>query len=436
MKLSKDQFTFLFTTLMDRPPRADEADIYFARCHGDAYDAVRLIGQTDEFAARYPTLIAGPIASGPIESSAAAEAIHDEPWIAAAMRQILRPGAIFLDVGANVGRHTMLGAQLVGPTGRVYALEADLEVAARLQANARRGRFGNVVVVPRAVADGKRVEFNAAGAGQGALAARREPGDRQKYAFDPVLTDTLDSSLGHVERIDLIRLHLAGLEGAALKGAEQLLSRRPMVLVRCTPDGDDGRLAGWLIDHGYEMTLISRDAPEPLGQDMQALRDSTGGSGASRPVDIVFSPREAAFRLVDSRPRSVVVNGADPRLVTALGRRENGMLHIEVPGAGTERHYAMFGPYLWLAGGRYRATVDMTIPRGADGVLLDVCHRRGTVILGAADAREGGVDFELTETATDLEIRLQVPGGFQGVVRRVSIQPNDLDRPDVDEVET
>jgi len=72
MKLSKDQFTFLFTTLMDRPPRADEADIYFARCHGDAYDAVRLIGQTDEFAARYPTLIAGRVADAAESTSLSA----------------------------------------------------------------------------------------------------------------------------------------------------------------------------------------------------------------------------------------------------------------------------------------------------------------------------------------------------------------------------
>lgn len=46
-----------------------------------------------------------------------------EPDVASALRKILRPGDTFIDVGANVGRHTLLAASLVGEAGRVLAFE-------------------------------------------------------------------------------------------------------------------------------------------------------------------------------------------------------------------------------------------------------------------------------------------------------------------------
>src|ERR1700730_160433 len=42
---------------------------------------------------------------------------------AKALAKIIRPGAIVLDIGANIGAHTLPLAQLVGPNGKVYAFE-------------------------------------------------------------------------------------------------------------------------------------------------------------------------------------------------------------------------------------------------------------------------------------------------------------------------
>lgn len=41
------------------------------------------------------------------------------------LRQHLRPGDVFLDIGANVGFYTLVTSKLVGPSGRVIAFEAD-----------------------------------------------------------------------------------------------------------------------------------------------------------------------------------------------------------------------------------------------------------------------------------------------------------------------
>jgi FkbM family methyltransferase len=74
-----------------------------------------------------------------------------EPAVQAALRQQLRPGMIFYDLGANIGFFSLLAARLVGPTGRVVSFEADPEVAERLRENVARNNLSHVVAEQKAV---------------------------------------------------------------------------------------------------------------------------------------------------------------------------------------------------------------------------------------------------------------------------------------------
>ncbi len=58
-----------------------------------------------------------------------------EPNITAWIAERLTPGDTFVDVGANVGYFSLLGAQRVGPIGRVVAVEASPTVFRELEAN-------------------------------------------------------------------------------------------------------------------------------------------------------------------------------------------------------------------------------------------------------------------------------------------------------------
>lgn len=51
-----------------------------------------------------------------------------EPWTTNIVGHILKPGDEYINVGANFGYYTALGAQLVGRTGKVYAIEANPHV--------------------------------------------------------------------------------------------------------------------------------------------------------------------------------------------------------------------------------------------------------------------------------------------------------------------
>jgi FkbM family methyltransferase len=51
------------------------------------------------------------------------------------LQATLRPGDVFLDVGANIGLYTLYAARLVGPTGAVYAIEPHVVNARSLLRN-------------------------------------------------------------------------------------------------------------------------------------------------------------------------------------------------------------------------------------------------------------------------------------------------------------
>lgn len=65
----------------------------------------------------------------------------------------LRAGDSYVDVGANVGLLTLKAASLVGPTGRLIAIEAHPRTHRFLAENVALNGFANVQVIHRAVGD-------------------------------------------------------------------------------------------------------------------------------------------------------------------------------------------------------------------------------------------------------------------------------------------
>lgn len=70
-----------------------------------------------------------------------------EPAITAFLRRRLRPGRTLIDVGANIGYFSLLGAKLVGSTGSVVAVEAFPSTFELLQRNLARNDARNVRAV-------------------------------------------------------------------------------------------------------------------------------------------------------------------------------------------------------------------------------------------------------------------------------------------------
>ncbi|MGB8363836.1 MAG: FkbM family methyltransferase [Rhizomicrobium sp.] len=144
-------------------------------------------------------------------------------------RQLLRPGDVVVDVGANIGTHTVAMARLVGPSGTVVAFEPQTVIHQLLSANVALNSLTNVHALHAAA--GERAgeifapDMNYARPGNfGGV----ELGGTQGKAVPTMPLDEVAACQG----ARLIKIDVEGMEGAVLAGAEKLLrSQRPVLYV-------------------------------------------------------------------------------------------------------------------------------------------------------------------------------------------------------------
>jgi FkbM family methyltransferase len=163
-----------------------------------------------------------------------------EPDVAAVLRRVLRPGDHFVDVGANVGMHTELGAQLVGLTGKVLACEPGENALPELRAKFPMDVEHCVLIVDRPLwsrSEKRAFYLCADGSGGNALwdpalfpANDKTRAHPQKHMVE---TRTLDLEC-HVHNIAprLIKIDTEGAEQRILEGATEVLyERKPPYIV-------------------------------------------------------------------------------------------------------------------------------------------------------------------------------------------------------------
>lgn len=152
-----------------------------------------------------------------------------EPVITRYVLDRLQEGDIFIDVGANVGYYTLLASSRVGPTGKVFAIEAASSTYAKLQQNLSRNAAANVTAFHVAVSDAPGevpVWLNEEGDSAGTTTLSRV-GERRKalkivetVAAKP-LEQIIDSET--IRKARFIKIDVEGAEWAVVKSLGDLL---------------------------------------------------------------------------------------------------------------------------------------------------------------------------------------------------------------------
>jgi len=183
-----------------------------------------------------------------------------------------REGDVVFDVGAGVGTATILFSRLVGPTGRVIALEAHPATYGWLDRLCHLNALTNVIPIQVAAAER---------AGELAIT------DLDEHVSNTVLADgsgvkvparALDDiaeALG-IDRVDLVKMNIEGAEQIAIKGMGNLIRRTRHVCISCHDFlADDGGpesmrtksvVHDFLVANGFELTTRG-DAPDPWTRD-------------------------------------------------------------------------------------------------------------------------------------------------------------------------
>jgi FkbM family methyltransferase len=154
--------------------------------------------------------------------------VEDGFWdqtISGLMENVLRPGMTFVDAGANIGWFSVLGSRLVGPSGRVFAVEPDPLNLSILRANLERHECSNVTVLPTAAwSERTELDFNRPDE-EGAVARVGQDGGSGVRVPAARLDELVEGP------VDYVKVDCELSDHVVVQGAEGLLRENPSLLM-------------------------------------------------------------------------------------------------------------------------------------------------------------------------------------------------------------
>jgi FkbM family methyltransferase len=186
-----------------------------------------------------------------------------EPYMIKTLQRFLGDSSVFLDIGANEGYFSVLGAMLVGPKGKVLAVEPQRRLQPILYENLGLNNvMENVLVIPAAITDsvGKATLHISPDINTGSTSLVTET-TIYRLPTETVPTITMSELFVRhgIEKANLVKMDIEGFEYEAILGSEHIfreqrvcaiaLELHPSILKR--RGLDPNRIIGFLEDCGY-----------------------------------------------------------------------------------------------------------------------------------------------------------------------------------------
>jgi len=184
------------------------------------------------------------------------------------MIDCLRPGDCVIDIGANQGYFSLLASVLVGPEGRVVAVEPDPKNLEDIQRNLAENEFSNIAVYPNVLSDSLdevSFYFNSDDSGGNAIWDVSQHPSNLKSKENLVQKKLVPMTLtGLMEQIDqsirLIKIDTEGAEEMIIRGGLEAIRKRkvPYILAELHEFGleklgsTQSSLRGLMKELGYD----------------------------------------------------------------------------------------------------------------------------------------------------------------------------------------
>lgn len=217
-----------------------------------------------------------------------------EPLESEFVRTHLRPGDVFVDVGANIGWFTLLASTIVGATGHVHAFEPrrpTVEYLRRSVAMSGLDAFVTVHDVGLSNTPGEcRLGWDRGSRNPGhSYLVETETSDL--IEAQPIRLDTLDRIA--IGRVDMIKIDVEGAEMLALSGAEETIAvNRPFVLSELYPaqlksvsKATPADFIAWFKLRGYRAKIVD---PRRTGEEI----DDFPADWHKELVNVAFIPQD------------------------------------------------------------------------------------------------------------------------------------------------
>jgi FkbM family methyltransferase len=228
-----------------------------------------------------------------------------ERYLATLFARLVRPGDRCIDVGANIGVHTIRLAKLAGPAGQVIAIEPDAGLAARARANIALNQLANVRLVQAAASrhGGEHVLLYRPAA-RDANKGRASLHQHAHLTGEAVRVPTVTVDELCAGPVALIKIDVEGHEAQVVAGAAAAIeSARPAIVFEYAPELLPGQCPSpfsWLRQQGYALLRISPARHRLTGRGRLALQELTELPAAG--TNILALPPALLDRALSQRP--------------------------------------------------------------------------------------------------------------------------------------
>lgn len=231
-----------------------------------------------------------------------------EPETTQVFRELINPGMVVLDIGANIGYFSLLSASLVGAEGQVHSFEPYPGYQERFKISLENNRFSQVRLIPFALSD--KIEEQPLFKG---LASARM---HQWTHDDPVFNEVHDTVTvrcfpldlyadRYLNRVDLIKIDVDGYEMHVLTGGQECIRKyTPTVIIELCEEAltTAGTSVRQLLDFFQGLNYIPYSEKGVQYKYEQLYSEATGIHGQS--VNAVFRPMHQQSKHVSSTAQS------------------------------------------------------------------------------------------------------------------------------------
>ena len=147
------------------------------------------------------------------------------------MEEKIEMGNVVVDVGANIGLHTLNMARIVGNAGQVFAFEPDPSNFEILKKNAKINNYKNIILEQKAVGDkhGRTTLYQSDNPINHRIFPQTKRANSQVQVELTNLDNYFDSDM--IDKINFIKIDVEGMEFGVLKGMKNILKNNKNIKI-------------------------------------------------------------------------------------------------------------------------------------------------------------------------------------------------------------
>lgn len=188
-----------------------------------------------------------------------------EPEVKDIFLKYVKKGSTVLDIGANIGAHTLFLSKIVDDTGKVISFEPIKKIYEQLRKSIAINDFKNITLNNFALEDKEfETKINIVGENMGGSSIYKDKSiDFDFIAEENIRVKILDNL--DLPKINFIKMDVEGYEWNVIKGAKKLLERdRPNIIFEYNPltydkelEGDSIKILEYLKSLNYKLFDIN-----------------------------------------------------------------------------------------------------------------------------------------------------------------------------------